>query len=86
MEPKREDTALPSQSANGKITFKYAASHEWIKICQTISTENLPFSNFKDECFTLLINDQFNELFQPTFDNECCDLSCIDDVVNSLKS
>jgi len=48
---------IPSHSAYGKVSFKYAASHEWIKIRQTVSIDTIAFSSFKDEFFNLLINE-----------------------------
>jgi hypothetical protein len=70
----------------GKRTrsFKYTSSKEMIDLPSNINTSASIFS-FKNSVHEFLITVQFAEFCSDSHDSENCHLSCIDDVIASLR-
>lgn len=79
------DPAVPFNGFYGKQCFKYVGSKEIVELPNNILTTQSFFS-FKRDVTSFLLSSQFAEYCIPSHDTECCDLSCIDDVIASLTS
>jgi hypothetical protein len=75
--------AIHAQTTFGRETFRYCASKELIDLPSNIST-NLCLRRFTAQVHELLTLSQIAEFCLFPVD-QFCDLSCIDDVVTSLR-
>jgi len=64
---------------------RYIASHELINTCEFLLIDSLSFIDYKNDWLNILFDEQYREFREPDANNDCCDYSCIEDVVISLR-